>query len=157
MWFGWAQENPRKGWRKYIGSAAVAALLVGLIGIYLSVTNWHEPTALSTTTAYHQYLLVVTIEFLLAGIGAFLLIKRKKKDYIAPWIAGMVGIHFFWLTSIFNDGSLSILAVLLIAVALVSLFLSKKLQVANSAITGVGSGTVLFGFAIAGWIRFLLV
>jgi hypothetical protein len=155
-WFGWAQENPRKSWRKYIGLASAAPLLVGLAGIYLSITHWHDSTALSDTSVFKAYLIFVYIEFFLAAVGAFLLIKLKRNEYIAPWIAFIVGIHFFWLKTIFQDPSLYILAILLIAVAAFSLFAAKKLRVANSAITGIGAGTVLFGFAIAGLIRFLL-
>lgn len=29
IWFGWAQENPRKYWRKYIGVAPWIAFIVG--------------------------------------------------------------------------------------------------------------------------------
>jgi hypothetical protein len=157
IWFGWAQENPRKSWRKYISIASSIALLVCLVGVYLSVTNWHERTALSNSTVFNNYLIVVFIEFLLAGIGAFFLIKFKRNDYVAPWIAFIVGIHFFWLKNIFNDFSLYILAILLIGVAIFSLWFSKMLNVANSAITGIGAGTVLFCFAILGLIRFLMV
>lgn len=156
VWFGWAQENPRKSWRKYIGIASGLALVVCLIGVYLSITNWHERTALSNSSVFHNYLIFVFVEFLLAGIGAFLLIRLKKNDYVAPWIVLIVGTHFFWLKNIFNDFSLYILAVLLIGLAIISLWLSKKLNVANSAITGIGAGTVLFSFAILGLIRFLM-
>lgn len=156
VWFGWAQEKPRKSWRKYIGIASGLSLVVCLIGVYLSVTNWHERTALSNSSVFHNYLIFVFVEFLLAGIGAFLLIRLKKNDYVAPWIVLIVGTHFFWLKNIFNDFSLYILAVLLIGVAIISLWLSKKLNVANSAITGIGAGTVLFSFAILGLIRFLM-
>lgn len=156
-WFGWAQENPKKSWRKYIGIASGIALLVCLYGVYLSITHWNDRTALSETDAYTRYLIFVFIEFALAAIGAFLLIKWKRYDYIAPWIAFIVGIHFFWLKDIFKDSSLNILAVLLIAVVIISLFLSRKLNVANSAITGIGAGSVLFCFAILGLVRFFMV
>ncbi|MDQ8736955.1 hypothetical protein [Paenibacillus sp. LHD-38] len=156
-WFGWAQENPRKSWRKYIGMASSLPLIICLIGIYLSVNNWEEATALSDSSVFKSYLFFVFIEFFLAAIGAILLIKLKQKDYIAPWIVFIVGIHFFWLKNVFKDPSLNILGILLVGVALLSLFLSKKLRVANSAITGIGAGTILFCFAILGLIRFLLV
>jgi len=42
IWFGWAQENPRKHRRKYIGVASGIALLVCSIGVYLSVAYWDE-------------------------------------------------------------------------------------------------------------------
>ncbi|MBD2866601.1 hypothetical protein [Paenibacillus oceani] len=41
-------------------------------------------------------------------------------------------------------------------VSVISPYLSRKLQVANSAITGIGAGTVLFGFALSGLIRYML-
>ncbi len=82
--------------------------------------------------------------------------KCKYNDYVAPWIAFIVGIHFIGLKSVFNDFSLYLLAAFLVATSIVSLFISKKLKVANSAITGIGAGTVLFAFALLGLIRYLL-
>ena len=58
-WFGWAQENPRAGWRKYIGIASGIALLVCLLGVYLSVTNWNAPSALSEKSNFNSYLIFV--------------------------------------------------------------------------------------------------
>ncbi|HBS44547.1 MAG TPA: hypothetical protein DEA91_09005, partial [Paenibacillus sp.] len=92
----------------------------------------------------------------LAGAGASILMKCKYNDYVAPWIAFIVGIHFIGLKSVFNDFSLYLLAAFLVATSIVSLFISKKLKVANSAITGIGAGTVLFAFALLGLIRYLL-
>lgn len=57
-------------------------------------------------------------------------------SWLAPWIAFMVGVHFIGLSSVFADPSLYVL----VAVSILSLFVSPKLQVANSAITGIGSG-----------------
>ncbi|QGQ99926.1 hypothetical protein EHS13_02310 [Paenibacillus psychroresistens] len=156
-WFGWAQERPRQSWRLYLGIASGIALLVGLIGVYLSIKNWHEASALADSGAFKDYLIYVYTEFFVAGVGAFLLIKFKHKDYIAPWIAFIVGVHFFALVDVFQDSSLNILASVLIIVAAASIFLSKKLNVANSAITGIGAGTILFCFAVLGLVRFLMV
>src|SRR5690625_644460 len=156
-WFGWAQESPRNSWRKYIGIASGIALIVGLIGIYLSITNWQEGSALSDSIAFIGYLIFVYIELFLAGLGAFILIKYKRNNYIAPWIAFIVGIHFIWLKSIFQDSSLYILSILLIGVSIISPFLARRLNVANSAITGIGAGIVLFCFALLGLIRFLMI
>lgn len=156
VWFGWAQENPRKKWRKYIGVASGIALFVCLIGVYLSVTHWDAATALSEKETFTNYLIVFYTEIFISGLAAFLLIRNKKRDYVAPWIAFIVGTHFFWLVDIFKDPSLYILAVLIIAVTIISPWLSKRLGVANSAITGIGSGTALFCFAILGLVRYLL-
>lgn len=157
VWFGWAQENPRSSWRIYLGIAAGVAFIMCLIGGYLSVTNWHSPSALSSTKVFRQYLIFFYTEFFVAGAGAFLLIKKKWSHFIAPWIAFIVGIHFLGLKHVFQDFSLYILAILLVAVSIIALFVSPKLKVAYSAITGIGAGTVLFAFAILGLIRYLLV
>ncbi|OZQ68473.1 hypothetical protein CA600_06580 [Paenibacillus sp. VTT E-133280] len=155
-WFGWAQENPRSSWRKYIGIASGVSLLICLIGVYLSVTNWDAPSVLNDKTSFDNYLISVYVELFLAGAGASILMKCKYNDYVAPWISFIVGIHFIGLKSVFNDFSLYLLAALLVAISIVSLFISKKLKVANSAITGIGAGTVLFAFALLGLIRYLL-
>ncbi|WP_152394496.1 hypothetical protein [Paenibacillus guangzhouensis] len=156
-WFGWAQERPRASWRLYLGIASGIALLVCLYGVYLSVTHWDAPSALNDKTSYRNYLITVYVEFFLAAAGAFALIRWKRKDYVAPWIAFIVGLHFIGLKPVFNDASLYVLAALLVIVSVISVFLAPKLNVANSAITGIGSGAVLFAFAILGLIRFYLV
>lgn len=156
-WFGWAQENPPKSWRIPLGIGAGLSLVIGMIGVYFSIQNWHESTALSSNGAYSSYITFVIIEFVLAAIGAIVLILRKKQSYIAPWICFVVGVHFIWLEKIFQDPSLYILAILFIAVSLLSVFLSKKKNIANSALTGVGAGSVLLIFAIYGLIRYFMV
>lgn len=155
-WFGWAQEGPRKHWRVYIGAASAIALVVCLIGVYLSITNWNQATALSEMGAFTTYLIVFYAEFILGGLVAFLLIRKGMKDYVAPWISFVVGVHFFWLVGVFQDPGLYILAVFLIIIAAVSPLAARKLKVANSAVTGIGSGTALFCFALLGLVRFLL-
>lgn len=121
--------------------ASGVALLICLVGIYLSVINWDSPSALSNNTAFQTYLIMVFIEFIVAGAGAFALIRIKRSNYVAPWIVFIVGIHFIGLKSVFDDPSLYALAGLLVTVTLFSLWFSRKLQVANSAITGIGAGT----------------
>lgn len=157
VWFGWAQERPRNQWRVYLGIASGIALLVCLFGVYLSIKNWGEASTLKEGTSYTTYLITVCIEFALAGLGAFLLIRKKRNDFVAPWIAFIVGIHFIGLVGVFDDPSLYILSALMVAVSIIAIYLAPKLQVARSAITGIGSGTILFGFAILGLIRFFSV
>jgi len=150
-WFGWAQERPRASWRVYISIASGIALLVG---VYLSVTHWDAPSALNDKTAFGNYLISVYVEFFLAAVGAVALMRWKRKDYVAPWIAFIVGIHFIGLKSVFDNASLYVLAALLVIVSIISVLLAPKLKVANSALTGIGSGAVLFAFAIMGLIRY---
>ncbi|HLS08422.1 hypothetical protein [Lentibacillus sp.] len=73
-----------------------------------------------------NYLIVFYIEIFIAGLGAFMLIRNKKKGYVAPWIVFIVGTHFFWLVNPFKDPGLYMLAVLMIVIAVISPWLSKK-------------------------------
>src|SRR5699024_4837513 len=106
VWFGWAQENPKKSWRKYIGIASVISLLVCLLGVYLSVKHWNAATTLTEKNTFTNYLIVFYTEFIIAGLGAVLFIRKKRKDLVASWIAFIVGTHFFFLVNIFQDSSL---------------------------------------------------
>ncbi|MGN7454394.1 hypothetical protein ACTHPH_06230 [Paenibacillus pasadenensis] len=153
-WFGWAQEKPRESWRAGLGIAAGAALLVCLAGVYLSITNWDAPSALNETSAFRAYLIAFYAELALAGIGSWLLYRAKRPSFVAPWITLVVGVHFISLKSVFDDAALYLLAALMIAVALAAVPLARKLNVASSAMTGIGCGTILLGFAALGLIRF---
>lgn len=155
-WFGWAQEYPRSSWRKYIGIASGISLLICFIGVYLNIMNWDAPSVLNEKTSFAHYLEIVYIEFFLAAVGASILMKCRLNNYISSWVAFVVGIHFIALKDIFNDVSLYLLAALLIVLSLLSPFISKKLKVANSAITGIGAGIILFAYALLGLIRYLL-
>lgn len=153
-WFGWAQENPRQSWRAYLGIGSGLGMIICLLGVYLSVTNWSAATALSEAGAFRSYLIFFYIEFALAGIGALILIRMKRARYIAPWVALVVGVHFIWLKDVFQDAALYVLAALLIVISLVSLPWARRLGVANSAVTGALSGITLLAFAVLGLIRF---
>ncbi|WP_192043439.1 hypothetical protein [Paenibacillus lycopersici] len=154
VWFGWAQEQPRAGWRKWLGMASGAGLLMCLYGVYLSATHWDAPSALSIDGAYDRYLIFVYAEIVLAGVGAFLLLRKKRAQLVAPWILFIVGVHFIGLKPVFQDAGLYLLAGLLIAVAAASVIVAPRLKVASSAIAGIGAGTVLFGFALLGLARY---
>lgn len=156
VWFGWAQEAPRKSWRAYIGIASGIALLLGLAGVYLSVTNWNQASALRDNDSFTFYIIVFWLEIIIGAIGVIVLFGMKKREYAAPWIALIVGVHFIFLADIFKDGALYVLAVLMVAAALVSPWLARRLEVAYSAVTGISSGVLLFIFAMLGLIRFLL-
>ena len=156
VWFGWAQEAPRKSWRTYIGIASGIALLLGLSGVYLSATNWEAASALRDNDSFTTYIIVFWLEMIIGAIGVIILFRMKKREYTAPWIALIVGVHFIFLAEVLNDYALYLLAVLMTAAALTSPWIARKSEVAYSAVTGISSGILLFIFAVLGLIRFLL-
>lgn len=156
VWFGWAQEAPRKSWRAYIGIASGVALIVGLAGVYLSVTNLDAASALRNNDSLTTYIIVFWLEMIIGVIGVIVIFSMKKREYAAPWIALIVGVHFIFLADVFDDAALYVLAVLMAAAALISPWMARKLDVAYSAVTGISSGILLFMFAVLGLIRFIL-
>ena len=153
-WFGWSQEEPPKSWRKYIGILTGIALLLCLLGVYLSIKNWGEATALANEQSFIYYYVFVLLEFVFAGIGAFILFQNTKGHYIAPWVCFIVGVHFFGLRFVFDDFSLNILGLLLVLVSGLSLYVSKNTKLINSTVTGVLSGIIFLGFTIFNLFRF---
>lgn len=157
IWFTWAQERPRKSWRRYIWIGSGLALVVSLIGIYLSVTNWDAATRINDVGVLSMYFTVLITLIIIGVIVSIILSRNKKQDLIAPWITFLLGVQFNWFVRVFNDFGLYLLGFLIVVVALLAPHFAKKYGVASSAITGVGAGAVLFLFAVYGLVRFLLV
>lgn len=114
VWFGWGQEYQATRLRTVllgIGSA-LGLGLAALFG-YLVVVNWNEPSALDGQ--YEVFGFLVAAEFLLAGAGGGYLAYRKKSQWIAWWVALVVGAHFVPLAVLLQDGSLAVLGVLQVA------------------------------------------
>lgn len=153
-WYGWSQESPPKTWRKYIGILTGLASLLFLLGTYLSIKNWGEATALANHQSFIYYYVFVILEFVIAGIGAFVLFQNAIGYYTAPWVCFIVGVHFFGLSYVFDDFSLNILGFLLVLVSGISLYVSKNTKLTNSTITGIISGTLFLVFALINLIRF---
>ncbi|MGD8373629.1 MAG: hypothetical protein PVI21_02110 [Candidatus Woesebacteria bacterium] len=147
VWFGWAQENPPKKMRGWLIAGSVLSFLTAFIGIYLAATHWHDATALSSRDAYIQLGVVVAAELALGGIGAFVLAKRFKQ-FIASWIAFVVGLHFIPLSWIFFDIYLSVLGAMVMTIAGFSVFFYKKTKLSASFLTGSLTGIALLTFAL---------
>lgn len=148
VWFGWALEGPKDSWKKYLGIACGASLLVGLLGIYLVFRYQNEASVLTEKGLSLWYYIIVIIEFLVGGIGAYLLNKNQLHDYIAPWICLVVGIHFSPLAFIFQEPTMHLLAILFIIVSVITVKRIKRISYRASAITGLGAGSVLFVFGL---------
>lgn len=157
VWFGWAQERPRKSWRVYLGIGSTLGIIVSAAGIYLSITHWNGASILHEQSNFTYYIIFVAIEFTVAAVISAVLLIKKHSDYVAPWIAFVVGVHFFPLSFVFDDFTYNILGGLITVVSLISLPLSKRLDVANSAVTGIGTGVSLFLFALFNLIRALMI
>lgn len=155
VWYGWSQENPPKSWRKYIGVVTGIAILTFLGGVYLTYNNLEEATALADSTSMNYYYIFLVLEFVIAGIGVIILFRRNMKNYAAPWVCFIVGVHFFGLRYVFQDFSLHILGLLLVIVSIAAIYIAKNFKLNESTITGLSAGTILLGFAFFNILRLL--
>lgn len=154
-WFGWSQENPPKNWRKYIGILTGISLLIFLGGIYLSYSNLGAGSALDGNASMNNYFVFVVLEFMIAGIGAVILFRKNMRNYVAPWVCFIVGVHFFGLRYVFQDFSLHILGLLLVIVSGAAIYYAKNSKYTMPTITGISAGAILMAFALFNVFRLL--
>jgi hypothetical protein len=149
-WFGWAQERPPPGWRSPLIVGSVLSLVVAVAGAVFAWLNWSGGSALSEPGAMRAYGIIGAVEFGVAAAGAAGLALWGHSEYLAPWICLVVGVHFWPMAPVLKDPSLIVLGALMTAVAVTAVVVSRRAGLAPSAVTGVGAGITLLGFAIRG-------
>ncbi|RBP64261.1 hypothetical protein DFO66_107138 [Brevibacterium sanguinis] len=112
-WFGWAQEDPKPGLRRWLGAGSVLGLLVTIAFGLLVARNWSSPTALDGR--YWVFGVVVAAEVLLIGGGCIVLARRGQKRWYGWWIGLCVAVHFVPLVWVFADWSYLVLALVQVA------------------------------------------
>jgi hypothetical protein len=148
-WFGWAQERPPAPWRKLLIVGAGLSIAVALVGGVSAWRMWSDTSALDEPGAVRAYLIIVGIEFGVAAAGAAVIALTGHRQYLAPWICLVVGVHFVPLAPVLDDPILFGLGAVLTAVALAAVPVSRQTALAPSAVTGAGAGTALL--AVAAW------
>jgi hypothetical protein len=149
-WFGWAQERPPAGWRRPLIAGAVLAMAFAAAGGVLAWQNWSGASALDQPGAMRQFGIIAGIEFGVAAVGAIVLAVRGHSEYTAPWICLVVGVHFLPLAPLLDNPLLVALGAVLCAVAVTAVLVSRRTNLASSAIAGVGAGVALLGVAVVG-------
>jgi hypothetical protein len=147
VWFGWAQEAPPARWRLLLGAGSGLGLVLAVAGGLLAWQNWSPESVMAAAETRRIFGIVCGIEFGLAGLGATLLGVAKRPQWIATWIAFVVGIHFIPLAFIFGDpGQLGLAALIVLASGL-SVLVYRRTTITPSAVVGLGSGTALLIYA----------
>lgn len=146
VWLGWAQEDPPRSWRPWLGAGSVLGiLLTGGTG-YLVVRNWGEPSALEGSYAWFGVL--TGVELLAAGIGAVVLARRGQGRWMAWWVGLVVALHFVPLGWLLGDWSVAALGVLLSAGVVALVPAIRRSARPSSALVGPLLGGVLLAFGL---------
>lgn len=141
-WYGWAQEAPPQSWRTPLGIGSGLALLTAVAGGLLTWRHWSDGTVFDDDTS-RSFGIVVGIEFAAAAIGAGLLAVRRRAEYISVWIAFVVGVHLFPVAVLIGYPLIHVVAALITLVAIAAIPVARARSVSVSAVTGVGTGSVL--------------
>jgi hypothetical protein len=147
-WFGWAQESPPRAWRAPLTLASVGSVLLAVLGGVLTRKHWSEGTVFALDSTAQAFGIVVGIEFVAAGIGAAVLSRSRRSELTPAWIALVVGVHFVPLAALLDYPLLYAAAVGVVAVAVASVPVARSRELALSAVTGVGTGSVLLAAAL---------
>jgi uncharacterized membrane protein YczE len=146
-WFGWAQEQPPRRWRTPLTIAAAVALLTAAGGAWLTWQHWSDGTTFDPGSGM-AFGVVVAVEVLVAGLGSWLLVARRRADLVSAWIALVVGVHLYPLAPLLHYPLLYVVATVVIVVALSSPYVARSRGYAVSAVTGAATGAVLLVAAL---------
>lgn len=145
-WFGWAQEAPPKKARAMLGVGSVLSIALAVVGGLFAWQHWNDGSAIDADTG-PRFGIIVGVEVAFAGIGSGILAWRKKSEFIAPWVAFVVGVHFIPLATMLRLPLLFPAAVLVVLAAWASVRLARARDVTVSYMTGLLTGSSLLLFA----------
>lgn len=90
---------------------SILSLLTGLAAGGLAWQHWSDGTAFGSKTG-PVFVIIVAIEFAVAGLGAGVLAARRKNDIIPAWIALVIGVHLFSMAPLLSYPLLYVVAAL---------------------------------------------
>jgi len=146
-WYGWAQDDPPPGWRKPLIIGSIVGLLGAAAGGIKAWRNWSTGTAFGTETS-PIFGIIVGIEVLLAVGGALVLSRRGRGELMAPWVAFVVGVHFFPMAPLLGYPLFYVVGTLVTVAAFVSVPVARSRRIAVSSVTGVMCGSILLVAAV---------
>jgi hypothetical protein len=146
-WFGWAQEAPPAGWRKFLVAGSVTSLLTAVAGGLLTWRHWNDGTAFDEDTS-RAFGVVVAIEFGAAALGSVLLAWRGHRDLISMWVAFVVGVHLFPVAVLIGYPMIHVVAALITIVSLAAVPVARARKLSVSAVVGAPTGLILLSAAL---------
>jgi hypothetical protein len=143
-WFGWAQERPPEGAAKWwLAGGSALGTLCAVAGGLLAWRHWDSGSVLSGDGGMDLYLIILGVEFGAALLGVIVLLALGRRDYFAPWVCLVVGVHFFPLAPVLDNPVLYALGAWLTVWPLLAVRWAHRGNLPPSFTTGVGAGPAL--------------
>ncbi|MEV4810707.1 hypothetical protein [Micromonospora avicenniae] len=151
VWFSVpAAEQPLRG---LLVAGSVAALLTAVAGGVVTARSRGAAAAPADRAGDRRYLLIVVVEFALAGLGAAALAVAGWTEYVPVLVCAVVGLHFFPLAPLLRSPLLRHLGVATCAVAVAGLLTGLTTGVSAGVVAGTGAGALLLGYALRSLVR----
>ena len=150
-WFGWAHGGTPDSWAI---SLDIASLVCALVAVFAATRVWrgrrNGGAVRIDPGVNRRYGIVVGISYAVLGLGAVVLGVTGHPEFVASWVAFVIGVHFWALVSVLNDRSLIPLGIVVVAVAVGAVVLDLTTSASAIGITGVGTGVALLVAALYG-------
>jgi len=146
VWLGWAQEDPPKRWRGWLGAGSGVGIALALgFGAWTGF-NWRTDSSLDGR--YEWFGLFVLAEVVLAGVGCWLLARRGRSRWMAWWVALVVAGHFIPLAWFLSDISIAVVGVVQLALLIGLVPRLRRSTGTTSALVGAVMGASLLTYAV---------
>lgn len=147
-WFSWGDATAPDALSDLLRGSAWLALAVAVAGAVSAVLRRSTARTPRDRAADRRYLLIVIIEFAVAGMGAGVLNASDHAAYTPAFVGVVVGLHFLPLVKIVHDPLLAGLGVAVTAVAVVAAVAQAATDTAAGTVAGVGIGALLLVFGM---------
>lgn len=148
MWFGWAGARAPAWLVPPLIAGAVLAGVIAVLGVLLAWRGHSASSPMADPAVRRRYNLVVLVEFAVIFAGSALLGRLGAEEYVAAWVAAVVGLHFVPLGRAFGEPLLQLSGVLITAVAIAAAVLTALGGGDTSTLAGAGTGLLLLLTAV---------
>ncbi|TDC81097.1 hypothetical protein E1193_15760 [Micromonospora sp. KC606] len=152
IWFSVPAAEPPL--RALLVVASGGALLTAFGGAALVLRAGRAGSALPRDRrADRRYLVIVTVEFAVAVLGAALLAALRRGEYVPVLVCAVVGAHFPPLAPVLRDRLLVPLGVAMCLLALAGLVVALVSSAQAGLVVGTGAGLLLWAYALLALLR----
>ena len=142
-WFGWAHGGTPDSWALALNVASIVCVLVAAFAAVRVWRGRRNGGNRNDPGVNRRYGIVVGISYAVLGVGTAVLSVTGHPEFIASWVAFVVGVHFWALVSVLSDRSLIPLGIVVVAVAIGAVVLDLTTSASAIGITAVGTGVAL--------------
>ncbi|ADD45154.1 hypothetical protein [Stackebrandtia nassauensis] len=146
VWLGWAQEDPPRRWRGWLGAGSVLGIACALGFGAATGLNWGLDSALEGK--YQWFGVLVTVEVVLAGGGCWWLARTRRSRWMAWWVAVVVAAHFLPLGWMLDDASIAVAGVVQLVALGALVPRLRRTKRTTSALVGAVMGGTLLAYAL---------